>query len=231
MKHLKALSAVALAIIGALALSISASAGSAADPNICDAEEFWEGKCFTSDDWNAGWYLHPDNDPGDGAAVAVAYSNYAHVIVHMPHSMCIDWRTANCDGTIPPEPPKRIKRTGRSSKYADSVGECIRLANKRSNIHPYCQSLYNYDSSLGAGSAGYNAKFATDRAAFISGLKSLTDCALAAHNISTNGAAYTAGNLDDSQEAQMRADIVTVQSWTCATHHNRTPPSIPNSPS
>ncbi len=231
MKHLKALSAVAVAIIGALAISISASAGSAADPNICDADEFWEGECRSTDDWIAGWYLHPDNDPGDGAAVKVAYSNYANVIVHMPHSMCIDWRTANCDGTIPPEPPKRKKRSDRSSRYAKSVGECIKLANRRSNIHSYCQSLYNYDSSLSSGSAGYNAKLANDRAAFISGLKSLTDCALAAHNISTNCAAYMAGNLDDAQAARMRADIVTVKSWTCTTHHNRTPPSIPSSPS
>ena len=231
MKHLKSLPALALAIIAALALSIAASAESALSPNICYADEFWDGECRSADDWTAGWYLHPDNDPGDGTAVGIAYANFAHVIVHKPHSMCIDWRTANCNGTIPPEPPEAKEESRRSRKLANSVAECIAQANTRAKIDPYCQALYSYDASLSAGDAGYNADLETDRAAFVSGLTAQSTCILAANFINTNGAGYTAGNLDDSQAAQMRMDIVTVQSWTCVTHYNRRPPSIPNPPS
>lgn len=127
MKQLKALPAFALVIFAMLTVPMAAITASTARSNICDAEELWEGECVLEEDWIAGWYLHRDNDPGDGSAVETAYANFAHVIVHKPYSMCIDWRTANCDGTIPPESPEPGDESRRSPKLADRGEECVVL--------------------------------------------------------------------------------------------------------
>ena len=171
--------------------------------------------------------------PGDGLAVAVAYSNYEAVISHMPHQMCIDWRTANCDGTTPPEPPARksTKEKGGKGKSANSASACIRQANSQSSIGSYCRALHAYDSSLGAGDAGFDAEKKEAKATFVAGLTTSSECAAAAAYIAANGSNYSAGNLSDSAEQKMESDIQTVQSWACETFRNRTPPSIPDPPS
>ena len=222
----------ALLVISLVAYSLVFSAPDAL-PNICNAGEFWEGLCLSTEDWEAGWYLHPENDPGGGLAVTVAYSNYEAVISHMPHQMCIDWRTANCDGTTPPEPPvrKSTKDKGANGKSANSASACIRQANSQSSIGSYCRALHTYDSSLSAGDAGFDAKKKADKATFVAGLTTSNDCAVAAAYIAANGSNYSAGNLNNAGVMQMEAAIETVQSWACETFHNRTPPSIPDPPS
>ena len=203
-------------------------------PNICNVGEFWEGLCLSRVDWEAGWYLHPDNDPGDGLAVAIAYSNYEAVIFRMPHQMCVDWRSANCDGNIPPDPPvhkdeKKPRNVPRSR--AGSAGDCIVQAHFQTSISSYCQRLIRYDATLTEGDAGFNAETLAARRKFLAGLPTRRHCARSAAYIVTNSDDYTAGNLQEPQVVQIEADIVAVHSWSCAIYHNQTPPPIPDSPS
>ena len=234
MRHRSVFPAIARAIFTTLVVSIAAFATNAAESNICDAEEFWDGKCHTTADWTAGWYLHPDNDPGDGSAVDTAYANFAHVIVHMPHSMCIDWRTANCDGAIPPDPPvhkdEKKRRNGPRSR-AGSAGDCIVQAHFQTSISSYCQRLMRYDATLTEGDAGFNAETLAARRKFLAGLPTRRHCSRSAAYIVARGDDYTAGNLQEPQVVQIEADIVAVQSWACFIYHNQTPPPIPDSPS
>ena len=57
----KIILAMVLTVISLVAYSLVFSAPDAL-PNICNVGEFWEGHCRSTADWEAGWYLHPENE-------------------------------------------------------------------------------------------------------------------------------------------------------------------------
>lgn len=231
MTQMKTLTLVGTILAAVLVAPLAASAASAAEANICNLEEFWEGECQSSDEWTAGWYLHQGNDPGDGSAVETAYANFARVIENMPHSMCIDWRTANCDGAIPPDAPNLDEENAtRNRRQAGSVKRCIRQANTRSSIDLFCRALYAYDLNLDAGDQGFDPEKAADKQTFLAGLTSRNACVVAAANITTNADDYSDGFMTEAQEQQMEDDIATVQAWACVVGQGETPPTIPDAP-
>ena len=199
------------------------------DSNICNIGEFWGSLCLTTAQWEAGWYLHPDNDPGDGQAVDIAYGNYSGVIVHMPHSMCIDWRSANCDGTIPPPAPAPDEPKTVSRKFANTAAECIAQANTKPGIDPYCRSLLDY-VVVAMDHGDYDAKLHAERQAFEDGIMDPASCPSAEASIAALGAGFTAGTLNDAETEEILLAIETVQTWACVTYYNRSPPTIPDPP-
>ena len=215
--------ATLLLVFSAL-LTITANADAA---NICNFGEFWEGLCQTSQDWEAGWYLHPANDPGTGNAVETAYANYEHVIFLMPHSMCIDWRTATCDGTTPPPPPPPPD-TISAKKRTKRVANCVQWANTRTSIDGYCLALYANDFD---DRDDYNGRSSAARRSFLAGIHDAGSCVAAQNTIGRLGTAYTAGGLNQAQTDQILSAITTVQSWACVTYHDDPPPRIPAPPS
>lgn len=222
-------------ILAALTAPLVIQATSAPQPNICNIGELWEGQCLRTEEWEAGWYLHPDNDPGDGRAVEVAYGNYPLVIQEMPHSACVDWRTANCNGSIPPTPSVKVSRSSRRSKSvsrerAISPEACAVQANTSSSIDPFCHRFVDYDFSLSQDHADFDESLFQDAITFILDVLSVDDCDRAARAIITRGPDYSAGNLSDESEQELEEYINNVQSWACRTWHRRQPPPIPVSP-
>ena len=220
MSQARLLLAVTTVMIWVLATPLAVQSAPAPSPNICNIGELWEGQCLSKQEWEAGWYLHPDNDSGDGIAVEVAYDNYPLVIQSMPHSICIDWRTANCDGTTPPPQPVHTERTrdrrGDARKPA-SLDACIKQANTKPTISSSCLRFHNYNLALAMGEARFDADLAADALEFSNELHSLSECISAENDVVKNLVAYTEGRLSEAGVRQIEASIVIVQSWACTT--------------
>ena len=92
------------------------------DSNICNFGEFWGSLCQTTAQWKPAGTCTQTTIQATARLWISPTAIIPGAIVHMPHSMCIDWRSANCDGTIPPPAPAPDEPITVSRKFANTAG-------------------------------------------------------------------------------------------------------------